>query len=173
MRFVLTFALLAIILGLVYWFKNRSGEKVIKTNHEYFSRLWLWPKGEHTRWEAEFDIESKLSNKTVGLHAEDNYEVCVTPEPTSEEVDFAKHYLSNLELLFPLLEQGVRQGWKEWFKEELPDGWQQEFVINGFSVPRNGDSMGNWGITLFCNKAGHYFCLAIENGISRLESIDG
>ena len=173
MSVLLTITLLAMIFGLIYWFKNRGGERVIRTNHDYFSRLWLWPKGEHTRWEAEFDIESEFSSKTVGLHAEDNYESCETPEPTPDEVEFAKHYLSNLELLFPLALPGVQEGWREWFKQELPENWHKEFVVDGFSVPRNGDANGLWGLTLFCNKAGHYFCLSVENGKSKLESIDG
>ncbi|MEQ5834939.1 hypothetical protein [Marinobacter sp. NFXS9] len=173
MSFVLTLAVLAVLFGLIYWFRNRGSGKVTKTNHQYFSRLWLWPKGEHTRWEAEFDLDSELSDKTVGLHAEDNYETCGNPEPTSDEVAFAKHYLSDLELLFPLVESGVRQGWKDWFNEDLPECWQKEFVVDGFSVPRNGNARDTWGITLFCEKAGHYFCLVVENGVSTLESIDG
>ncbi|WP_041522009.1 hypothetical protein [Gilvimarinus agarilyticus] len=144
MSFVLTLTVLVALFGLIYWYRSRGSGKVIKTNHEYFSRLWLWPKGEHTRWEAEFDLESELSAKTVGLYAEDNYETCVNPEPTSDEVVFAKHYLSDLELLFPLVESSVREGWKDWFKEDLPECWKKEFVVDGFSVPRDGNAIDAW-----------------------------
>lgn len=173
MSFFLTLTIMAIIFGAIYWFQNRGGEKVIKTEHELFSRLWLWPQGEHTRWEAEYDLISKYSGGVVGLHAEDNYETSDAPEPTIEEIEFSKKYLSNLELLFPLVVSGVEKGWSEWFHEDLPANWQVNFVVDGFSVPAHGDINNKWGVTLYCNKAGHYFSLIVEGGASTLESIDG
>jgi hypothetical protein len=57
--------------------------------------------------------------------------------------------------------------------EELPDNWEKEFIVDGFSVPTGGDVNNQWGVTLFCEKAGHYFNIAIKDGVSQLESIDG
>ena len=173
MSFILTLLFLAIVFGSIYWFRNRTGEKVIITDHEYFSRLWLWPKGEHTRWEAEFNTKSEFSDGTVGIHAQDNYETIDTPEPTEKEIEFSKIYLSDLKRIFPIVGDGVRQGWKEWFQEDLPDNWENEFVVDGFSVPVNGDAQKEWSVMLYCGKAGHYFSIDINNGISELESIDG
>lgn len=173
MSFIITLTILAIVFGIIYWFRNRGGEKVIIKDHEYFSRLWLWPKGEHTRWEAEYDIQSQYTDGTVGLHAQDNYETSETPEPTVDEVQFSKRYLSDLRLLYPLVLVGVRQGWKEWFQEELPDNWENEFIVDGFSVPTGGDVTNQWDVTLFCEKADHYFNITIKDSLSQLESIDG
>ena len=164
---------MAIIFGTIYWFQNRSDEKVIKVDHDFFSRLWLWPKGEYTRWEAEYDLVSNHSEGTIGLHAEDNYETLDAPEPTNEEVEFSKKYLTNLELLFPIVVSGVEKGWSEWFHQELPEDWQSQFIVDGFSVPINGNINNKWGVTLFCKKAGHYFSLIVDGGVSTLESIDG
>lgn len=173
MSFIYTLIIMAIVFGAIYWFQNRNNEEIIKADHEYFTRLWLWPQGEHTRWEAEYDLESKYSNGTIGLHAEDNYHLSLHPEPTNEEIDFAKVYLSNLELLFPEVLTGAKQGWCEWFKEELPENWETQFTIDGFSVPVSGNNNNKWGVMLYCDKAGHYFDISIENGHSKLESIDG
>ena len=173
MSFILTLTIMAIIFGVIFWFQNRGGEKVEKTEHNFFSRLWLWPRGEHTRWEAEYDLESKYSSGTVGLYAEDNYDSLGTPEPTNEEVAFSKKYLSNLELLFPLVVSGVEKGWSDWFHEDLPQNWESQFIVDGFSVPADGNINNQWGVTLFCDKAGHFFSLNIESGVSTLESIDG
>ena len=173
MSFIITLTILAIVFGIIYGFRNRGSEKVIKTDHEFFSRLWLWPKGEHTRWEAEHDIQSQYTDGTVGLHAQDNYETSETAEPTVDEVQFSKKYLSDLRLIFPFVSEGIRQGWKEWFHEELPDNWENEFIVDGFSVPACGDINNQWGVTLFCEKAGHYFNIVINKGVPQLESIDG
>ncbi len=173
MSFIITLTLMVIVFGLIYWFKYTGGEKVVTIEHDYFSRLWLWPKGEHTRWEAEYDLQSAYSDGTVGLHAEDNYEIIESPEPTIEEINFAMEYLLNLEQLFLIALEGVKEGWSKWFHEELPHNWEGEFIIDGFTVPANGDTKNTWGITLFCYKAGHYFCLSVENGKPKLESIDG
>ena len=173
MSSIITLTIMAVIFGAIYWFQNRGGVKVIKTAHELFSRLWLWPQGEHTRWEAEYDLVSKYSGGVVGLYAEDNYETIDTPEPTNEEVEFSKKFLSNIELLFPLELSGVKQGWSEWFHEDLPKDWESQFIVDGFSVPVHGSINNKWRVTLFCSKAGHYFCLVVEGSESKLESIDG
>ena len=173
MSFIFTLVIMAIVFGAIYFFQNRGGEKVSKAEHEFLSRLWLWPRGEHTRWEAEYDLASQYSGGIVGLHAEDNYDTLDTPEPTTEEVAFAKQYLSNLELLFPVVVSGVEKGWSEWFHEELPIDWESQFIVDGFSVPVHGKVANKWSVTLYCEKAGHYFNLIIEDGVSSLESIDG
>ncbi|QIZ84941.1 hypothetical protein HF888_12240 [Bermanella marisrubri] len=173
MNFILILIIIATIVGALYWFQNRNREKVVVADHDFFSRLWLWPKGEHTRWEAEYDLISKYSNGTIGLHAEDNYETLSDAEPTIEEVEFSKKYITNLERLFPIVVSGVEEGWFEWFREELPKEWESHFIVDGFSVPLNGNIENKWSVNLFCKKAGHYFCLNVEGGVSTLESIDG
>ena len=157
-------------------FKNRGGNQgeVIVSEHNYFSRLWLWPEGDYTRWEAEFDSESIFAdNGIIALYAEDNYKVVLDPEPTKEEIAFCEKYLSDLSLLFSVAHEGVRLGWKEWFNEELPVNWKNKFKINGFSVPVKGDFNSYWLITIYCPKAGHYFNIGLEKGKANLESVDG
>ena len=176
MSFIITLISMAIIFGILYWFQNRgrSDKKVIVAEHDYFTRLWLWPKGEHTRWEAEYDTKSIFAdNGSVGLHAEDNYKVALDSEPAKEEIAFCRKYLSDLSLIFPIAREGIRLGWKEWFDEDLPVNWENEFKINGFSVPVKGDFKSYWKITLYCQKAGHYFNIGVEEGKTKLESIDG
>lgn len=163
------------ILTVTYaWFGHSKGIKTAITDHAYFTRLWLYEQGkEYTRWEAEQDIQSAFSNGAIGLYAEDNYTVCTAPEPTPQEIAFAKHHISNLALLFQTAYDGAQQGWQAWFQENLPKNWQQEFTIDGFSVPIEGNVNGSWTITLWCKQAGHYFCITVEDGLSRLDSIDG
>lgn len=166
--------IVATLIAAYAWFEYGKGKKATITNHAYFTRLWLYEKGEeYTRWEAEKDMQSAFSDGTIGLYAEDNYSVCPSPEPTPQEIDFAKHHLSNVELVFQAAHNGAQQGWQEWFQEDLPQNWQQEFLIDGFSVPTEGNLHSNWTITLWCKQAGHYFCIAVVGGLSTLESIDG
>jgi len=88
-------------------------------------------------------------------------------------VAFSKKYLSNLELLFPFVVSGVAEGWSEWFHEDIPEHWEEQFIVDGSSVPALGNINNRWSVTLFCNKAGHYFNLIVEGSESKIESIDG
>ena len=94
----------------------------------YFSRLFLWPEGEHTRWEAEQEVESGLADGVVSVLAEDNYQQVADPQPSAAELAFSKRFLGNLSLLFPYAQSGIQQGWESWFKEELPANWQEYFL---------------------------------------------
>lgn len=175
MSFIFTLISIAIIFGIFYGFqdRDRSHEKVITVKHSYFNRLWLWPKDEHTRWEAEIDSNSIYAeDDSIGLYAEDNYNMTQTPEPTQREIDFCKEYISDLALLFPVAVSSIRLGWSQWFHESLPYSWKHEFRVSGFSVPTQGDFDSYWSITFYCLKTGCYLNIVIEKGVSRLESID-
>jgi hypothetical protein len=71
MSLLLTLALLAIIFGSLHYFINGRGPQVIALELDYFTWLAIYPKGEHTRWEAEVDLPTEFGVKTIGLHAED------------------------------------------------------------------------------------------------------
>ncbi len=173
MSFLLTLTAMAIIFGLAYWIKNRGREKVVKTKHQTLHRLWLFPKGDHTRWEAEVDVVSEYSDKSIGIFAEDNYNSAKESAPTDAEVAFCKRYIFDLRQLFLKSKDGVAEAWKEWFRAELPKDWEKELKIDGFSVPLQGNEKNKWGITFYCDKASHFFNIAIEENNSKLESIDG
>jgi len=48
-----------------------------------------------------------------------------------------------------------------------------ELVLDGFSVPMEGREDLKWGVTFFCERAGHFFSIEIRDRDSSLESIDG
>lgn len=175
MSFLLTIIFLSLIFGIFHWFKfsSTSSGKVLKIKHDFFSRLWLWPRNEHTRWEAEFDTPSKFARKRVGLHAEDNYELEQAAKPSENELAFCTKFLLNLEHLFLPAKSGLAEGWRQLFREELPEKWMTEFCVEGFSVPRNGDFNDKWAITFYCLKADRFFIVEVKQGIAILATIDG
>ncbi len=166
---------IALVMGFILAIYNRSSvsEKITDAEHEYFTRLCLWPQGEHTRWEAEQNVVSGLADGVVSVVAEDNYQQMSDARPSDVEIAFSKRFLGNLSLLLPYAQGGVRHGWQTWFHEELPADWQRFFIIDGFTVPVGGDIDKPWEITLYCEKAEQYFCVAVREGRSQLLSIDG
>ncbi|WP_261841988.1 hypothetical protein [Aliamphritea ceti] len=166
---------IALVMGFILAVYNQhtTAKKITDAKHEYFTRLFLWPQGEHTRWEAEQDVVSGLADGVVSVAAEDNYQQVSGAEPSDAEVAFSKRFLGNLSLLLPYAQEGVRHGWQTWFQEELPADWQRFFIIDGFTVPVGGEIDKPWEITLYCEKAEHYFCVAVRDGRSQLLSIDG
>ena len=132
LNITLFIVVLAVILGL---YLRHSIKSSADTSHELFSRLWEFPEGEHTRWEAEYDSSSPYASNRIGLFAEDNYELCKESTPSIEEVGFSKKMLENPNEILSYVYKGVSQGWEEWFEEKIPKDWQSEFIIDGISVP--------------------------------------
>lgn len=153
--------------------RGRSVGRIINAEHEYFTRLFLLPQGEHTRWEAEQDVVSGLADGVVSVVAEDNYQLIPDAYPSAAEIAFSKRFLGNLSLLLPYAQEGVAQGWQTWFQETLPDDWQRYFIVDGFTVPVEGDIDKPWEITLYCERAEQYFSVSVRDGRSKLFSIDG
>ncbi len=173
MTFAITLIVIGFIVGFIYVVLQEHWAKPQRVEHDYFSRLWLWPEGQETRWEAEIEIASPYASETIGVVAEDNYSVAHAPEPTAAEVSFCRALLADIEGILIKSKDALGQGWTAWFHEELPTQWQNEFKLDGFSVPVDGDSNNDWGITFFCVTAGHYFHIGIQNDQARLEQIDG
>lgn len=149
---------------------DREGKKLnIEVEHPYFSQLKLFPKrSSSSRWEAEYNLKSKYSTGKVIISAEDNYVTTDSPEPTEKELQFCKRYLSNLSLVFPVVYDGVQQGWKTVSNELLPYNWEKECQISEFTVPANGEQKNNWEVVLYVKKADDYIFISVEDGKSRL-----
>ena len=173
MTFAITLIILGFIVGLGYVILQEYWAKGQRAEHDYFSRLWLWPAGKETRWEAEIAIASPYASQTIGIVAEDNYDLAQSPEPTTAEIRFCRMLLANVEDALAQSKDALAQGWTEWFREAPPTQWENEFKLDGFSVPIGGDSSNDWGITFFCVTADHYFHVGIQNGRATLEQIDG
>ncbi len=173
--FLVVLLVLAMGIGFVLsvFSRGAAGEKNNCTEHDYFTRLFLLPQGEHSRWEAEQDVVSTLADGVVSIVAEDNYQHVSDAYPSDAEVAFSQRFLGNLSLLLPYAQEGVTQGWRTWFQEELPEDWHRFFIVDGFTVPVEGDIEKPWEITLYCARAEHYFCVSVRDGGSRLQSIDG
>lgn len=162
-----------VICAVMYYLFQRKELPVRKVTHEYFSRLWLWPPGAHTRWEAEVDVALPGVDKKVGFHSETTYEDVAAECPTDAEVAFCKRWMNDLEGLFAFTRPSIEEAWKDWVKKEMPEKWQSALSLDGFSVPRDGDIEQPWSVTWFCEPAGHYFSIKICDGRPSLESVDG
>lgn len=152
---------------------RRKKEPVKQISHEYFGRVWLWPQGSHTRWEAELDSATPGTSKVVGFHSETLHEEVAELNPTEEEVAFCKARMSDLDGLFELARPAIEEAWKTWVKDEMPSDWRAVLALEGLSVPKGGDTLQPWGITYFCEPARHYFSIDVREGKASLASVDG
>lgn len=151
---------------------DREGDpEIVELKHPYFSKLELRPKRASTsvRWQAEYNLHSKYSNGTITIAAEDNYLKAKTSEPTTEEIEFCKLYLSDLSLLFPIIHNAAKKGWEEILNEKLPINWQKECTISQFTVPVNGEFNNNWSVVLYVKKTDDFIFVSIEDGESKLQ----
>src|SRR5262245_38057563 len=144
---------LAIAGAFVYYLFRRQKTPVRKIPHEYFNRLWIWPPGSHTRWEAELNLTIPGIDKKVGLHAEATHEDVTAEGPTTEELAFCKARIANLDELFQIAKPAIEEAWHAWVKKDMPDNWREELLLDGISIPKNGDIKQPWGITYFCKPA--------------------
>lgn len=163
----------AILCAVVYYLLQRKKDTVRKIEDSYFSRVWLWPPDSHTRWEAELDVAIAGVDKTVGFHSETTHEEFDGEGPTEAEVAFCKARLADLDGLFQLSKPAVEEAWSEWVKKEMPKDWRAFLSLDGFSAPKNGDLMQPWGVTYFCEPAGHYISIEFRDGKPSLASVDG
>lgn len=163
----------AIFVAVAYYLADRKKQRVVRIEHPYFSRVWLWPPGSHTRWEAELDLSLPGVDEKVGFSAETLHGERELDGPTEAEVAFCKEHMAELDRLFELCRPAIAAGWKAWVKEEMPKDWKTALSLNGFSVPENGDIKKPWSITYFCKPARHYFYIVFRDGRPQLESVDG
>lgn len=162
-----------IAVGVIVYARQRRRNPVRRLPHEYFSRLWLWPPGSHTRWEAELDQTASGADAKVGFHAETTHEEIDIDGPTDKEAAFCKAWMSDLDGLFLLTKPAIEEAWKDWVKDEMPRDWRDSLTLDGFSVPKDGDPKNPWSVTYFCKPAGHYFSIELREGKAILESVDG
>jgi hypothetical protein len=163
----------AICAAVIYYLINQRKERVVTLEHPYFSRLWLWPPGSHTRWEAELDLGLPGADEKIGFSAEATHDEVNIDAPTEAEVAFCKDRIADLDRLFELSRPAIEEGWNTWVKKEMPKDWRTVLSLNGLSAPRDGDINKPWGVTYFCEPAGHYFSIAFRDGKPHLESVDG
>lgn len=163
----------AIVSAVLYYLFQRKNDPVRKVSHEYFNRVWLWPPGSHTRWEAELDLAMPGADKKVGFHSETTHEEVNLEGPSDKEVAFCKGWMVNLDELFQLTKPAIEKAWNDWVKKEMPNDWRSVLSLDGLSVPKDGDIKKPWGVTYFCEPAGHYFCIDIRDGKASLASVDG
>lgn len=174
MQQVIALVLLGVIaVGVLVFVVQRKHNPVREISHEYFNRLWLWPPGSHTRWEAEIDPTISGADATVGFHAETTHEDVNINGPTEKEITFCREWMSNLDGLFMLTKPAIEEAWKDWVKGEMSNDWKDALSLDGFSVPKDGDSGNQWSVTYLCKPAGHYFCIGLRKGKATLESVDG
>jgi len=171
---IIVASLLLLGLATFLYARSRKHDVELIKDHPYFTRLLLWPKGEHTRWEAEIDGDFPFSTSgTIGVLAEDNYSNTQDPYPTDSEIDFCKRHIQDFTSLVSRSMTGLNEAWQEWFQESPPASMADELVLDGFSVPMEGREDLKWGVTFFCERAGHFFSIEIRDRDSSLESIDG
>jgi hypothetical protein len=163
----------AVTVAVVYYLVRRKNDPARKVPHEYFRRLWIWPPGSHTRWEAEIDVTIPGADKKVGFHSEALHDQVSAEGPTETEVAFCKHQMSNLNELFEFTKSAIAEAWKDWGKGEMPKDWTTFLKLDGFSVPKDGNINEPWGVAWFCEPAGHYFMIEVRGGKPSLASVDG
>jgi len=166
--YIIIFILIIGYLAKEFLFSKK--EKVIERQHEYFDVLWLWPKGSHTCWEANINI----NGESIGIHTEDDEPIEEYREPNDSEVSFCIYTVKDLSGLYHKALPAIREAWKDWGSGKvLAEEWSLEFLLDGFSVPINGDVNNYWGVVYYSKTAGHYFCIGFNNGTPELESVDG
>jgi hypothetical protein len=163
----------AIAVAVIYYLIQRKRDPVRKVSHEYFQRLWIWPPGSHTRWEAEIDVAIPGADKKVGIYSETLHDQVPAEGPTEAEVAFCKHQMNNLNGLFDLTRPAIAKAWKDWGKGEMPNDWTTVLKLDGFSVPKDGNVKEAWGVAWFCEPAGHFFMIELREGKASLASVDG
>ena len=141
---------------------------VKKVQHDLFDVLWLYQKGNYTRWEAEYNIDSEHTEKKIYIMAQDNYDLEINPEPSEQEMLFVKQYIDTPKLLFSAAKEGIENGWKEVFNEDVPQIWESEVRISGFTVPVAGDSKNIWQIIFSSKKINDDLIMVLEDGKSSL-----
>ena len=157
----------------VYYLIQRKNDPIKKVPHDYFHRLWIYPPGSHTRWEAELDVEIPGADKKVGFFSATLHDQVAAEGPTDAEVAFCKRLMGNLNELFELTQPAVAEAWNDWGKDEFPTDWTTVLKLDGLSVPKDGNIKEPWGVTWFCDPAGHYFAIELRDGKAWLESVDG
>jgi hypothetical protein len=162
-------ALIAVGCAVLYFLFQKRKEPVRKVPHEYFSRVWLWPPGSHTRWEAELDAGPPGTSKTIGFYAEALNDEASTPGPTDAEVTFCKERLSRLDELFELCKPAIAKAWHARSIFPTPDDWRSDYVLDGLSAPKDGDPRNPWGVSYYCSSAGRTVSVEFRNGEPHLE----
>ena len=163
----------AVAAAIVFFFLQPKEPRPRKVPHDYFDRLWLWPSGSHTRWEAEVDLVVPGVEKMVGLHAETTHEDLSTEEPSDAEVAFCQKWLADLDGLFQLAQPAIEGIWSDWVDHAIPADWRADLLLVGLSAPLNGDGDHPWEVSYFCGPAAHYFTVEMRGGKAVSLSVDG
>jgi hypothetical protein len=159
--------------AVAYYLVRREKNPVRKIPHGYFDRLWIWPPGSHTRWEAELELMIAGADKTVSFCSETLHEEVAAEGPTEEEIAFCKARVADLDEMFQITKPAIEEAWSAWVRKDMPKDWKDALSLDGLSVPKNGDVNQPWGVTYFCEPAGHYFSIDLREGRASLASVDG
>ncbi|MBA3890481.1 MAG: hypothetical protein H0X64_08115 [Gemmatimonadaceae bacterium] len=151
---------------------RRKGNPVRSVEHPFFSRLWLWPPGSHTRWEAEIDGSAPGREEPVGVHAETVHAQAASDVPKEAEIAFCERLLANPHGFFALSELANDRDVRTLVGSDLRHDWRETASLDGFSVPLDGDRTNPWGATFLCAATGYHLNIRFERGTPRLESVD-
>lgn len=136
-------------------------------SHPYFGKTtYVGSKDASTSyWEAELQTPEGRP-LSVTFHG--------TPDgPAAGEVSFCQSTLSDLDALFERCRGSFEKEYARWAKGPLPSRWQGTFVLDGISLPRNGDPAAVWQVCYFAEPAGHYFTAEFEKGSVQRVVVDG
>ncbi len=147
-------------------FTGRTWER--RQKHSYFGSLVYFGSKEPSRcyWEAELTCPGV--SKSIGITMQGTSE-----GPTLSEEIFSRMTLSNLDALFEKCGPAFQPVFEEWAKQPFPSDWRQSFVLDGFSVPANGDESSPWKVCYFVEPVGQYFTAQFEGGKVRNVRVDG
>lgn len=162
--------IIVLILGYVAEFILSSKKrKAIKKEHEFFEDLLLWPQGSPACWQARV----KYGQGTIGVYTEDDGPIKGYREPTASEEAFCKNTLAKPSEVYKRALPAIHEAWESLGNETaLPENWQDEFTLDGFSVPVDCNTSTYWGVSYSSKSAKHYISIGFHKGVPVLESVD-
>ena len=136
--------------------------------HPYFGPMVYFGhrEPEKSYWEAELSVHGHPKTFSVTMRGTPD-----GPEPSEES--FCQATVGDLEALFSKCRDAFLGEYPHWTREPFPSDWKQAFVLDGFSVPTNGDSTASWDVCYLAVPTGHYFIAEFEAGRVVRVRVDG
>jgi hypothetical protein len=139
-----------------------------QTGHPYFGIMTYFGSTDPARcyWEAELshaDLAKKFSVTLQGT----------TEGPLPAETDFCRSITADLDSLFSRCREAFEAQFSRWPDREIPADFGAAFILDGLSIPHQGNPLGAWDVTYFADPVGHYFTAQFRDNRVVGVTVDG
>jgi hypothetical protein len=139
-----------------------------QTSHAYFGLMTYFGNTDPARcyWEAELshpDLPKKFSVTLQGT----------TDGPLPAETDFCRAITADFGSLFSRCREAFEAQLSRWPDRQMPAILGAAFVLDGLSIPQEGNPLGEWEVTYFCDPVGRYFTAQFRENRVASVAVDG